>query len=130
MLLVKERDKIRQGVVKLEDDDNLENEIEKLEKDFFRKQIEIYDLDLKILEDEEKFIRLHLKEFVKEADEEDDDTFYEAFEEQPEDKEWSENVSGKEDNGKDPEELKRKQEWIRRLNRIFRKRAWLRNKKV
>lgn len=131
MMCIKERNRIRQDVVKLDESENLEDEIEKLEKKFFQKQIEIFDIDLKILEEEEQFIRLNLREYMTVDQQEEEDMFFEAFEEQPEDSEMIFDISpGKEDNNIDPEELKRKQEWVRKLNRIFRKRAWIRNKKV
>ena len=129
-MLLKERSQIRQELFQLDDNENFDNEIERVEKAFFSKQIEIYDLELKILEEEEHLLRLYLKTFIKDQLEE-EDIFYETFEEQPEDEEWSfGNLSSKEDTGKNTEELKRKEELVRKLNRIFRKRAWLRNKRV
>ena len=130
MMLLKERGRIRQDLVELDENDKFEAEVENLEKKFFRKQIEIYDLDLKILEDEEKLARMYLKDFMNDEQEE-EDLFFVAFEEQPEDEDWNTgNLFNKEDSRKDPEDLKRKKEWVRKLNRIFRKRAWIRNRKV
>ena len=129
MILFKERNRIREDLVKLDDNDSFQKEIEKLEKKFFKKQIEIFDLDLKILEEEENFTRMFLKELLKDAEEE--DIFYEAFEEQPEDEEVSfQSSPATEDGDKNSDELRKKQEWFRKLHKIFRKRAWLRNKKV
>jgi len=128
IILCKERSRIREDLVKLDDNDCFEKEIEKLEKKFFKKQIEIFDLELKILEEEENFARMFLKEFLKDTEEE--DIFYEAFEEQPQDEEVSfQSSPTTEDGGNNSDELKRKQEWLRKLHKIFRKRAWLRNKK-
>ena len=130
MMLLKERGRIRQDLVELDENDTFEDDIENLEKKFFRKQIEIYDLDLKILEEEEKLARMYLKDFMNDEQEE-EDIFYVAFEEQPEDEDLNaENPSSKEDSREDPEDLKRKKEWASGLNRIFRKRAWIRNRKV
>ena len=128
--LLVERKAIRQELVDLEDNETLEKEIERVEKKFFQKQIEIYDLDLKIVEEEEKLIRLKLKEFLTDGESEnEDDFFYEAFEEQPEDLEEQE-IKLKEEGKEKSEEWKKKQQFVAKLNRLFRKRAWLRLRKV
>eukprot|EP00112_Aurelia_sp_Birch-Aquarium-sp1_P022619 Seg643.8 transcript_id=Seg643.8/GoldUCD/mRNA.D3Y31 product="Junction-mediating and -regulatory protein" protein_id=Seg643.8/GoldUCD/D3Y31 len=127
--LVADRRNIRQELVDLEDNETLEKEIQRVEKKFFQKQIEIYDLDLKIVEEEEKLIRLKLKEFLTDGDSEnEDDFFYEAFEEQPEDFQEQE-IKLKKEGKEKSEEWKKKQQFVAKLNRLFRKRAWLRLRK-
>ena len=128
--LLAERKAIRQELVDLEDNETLEKEIERVEQKFFRKQVEIYDLDLKIVEEEEKLIRLKLKEFLTDGEfENEDDFFYEAFEEQPEDFQEQE-IKLREQGNEKSEEWKKKQQFVSKLNRLFRKRAWLRLRKV
>ena len=130
--LSRDRAKIRCELINLEDNENLESELGKLEKTFFKKQMEIYQVDLKIVEEEEKLLRLFLKEYFSEEDAEEIDVFFEAFEEQPEDVDEEEFVTKFElgDNKGRSEEQKKKEDLTKKLNKLFRKRAWLRNKKV
>ncbi|XP_065059518.1 junction-mediating and -regulatory protein-like [Rhopilema esculentum] len=129
--LLRDRAKLRYELINLEDNENLESELGKLEKTFFKKQTEIYQVDLKIVEEEEKLLRLFLKEFFSEEDAEEMDVFFETFEEQPENVDEEEFVTKLEigNNKEKSEEQKKKEDLTKKLSKLFRKRAWLRNKK-
>ncbi len=128
---ISERVKIAKMIASLDESENIEKEIEKIEKKFFEKQIEIYDIDLKIVEEEEKLLRIKLKELKGNEDEgdDDDDEFFEAFEEQPEYFE-EDRVNAKINDVEKDLNWEVKKELSKKLIRLFRKRAWLRNKKV
>eukprot|EP00794_Sanderia_malayensis_P009718 gene9718-10709_t len=127
--LLTERAKIAKTIAGLEENENFELKIEKIEKKFFEKQIEILNFELKIIEEEEKLFRMKLNE-IKKDDDEDQDDFFEAYEEQPEECEDEETTT---DNKS--KEIEKDENWglrnelKKKLHRLFRKRAWLRNKK-
>ena len=130
--LLSERKKITKEVASLEENEHLEEEIAKIEKKFFKKQMEIYSLDLKIVEEEENMYRSKLREMKKDEDDQsvdEDDSFFEAFEEQPE--EFDQSVISVDcPSTENNEALKAKKEVLCKLSLLFRKRAWLRNKQV
>ena len=138
-----QREKVLREVATHKESENMEDELEKIEKKFFRKQIEIYDICLKIIEEEEKLYRLELKQFLKddsnneESDEE--DLFFDSFQEQPAEFENEQELiqffqekqrkttPKKEEKGAD---WHKKRDIVEKLNRCYRKKAWLRINKV
>ncbi|XP_019618937.1 PREDICTED: junction-mediating and -regulatory protein-like [Branchiostoma belcheri] len=118
------RRKIKQEMAFLEEGTNLKLELEKLEQKYYSIQIKLYDVQLKVMEEEEALCRKQLGVIQKELkDEEDTVMFYDACE-TPED---LEDVDLPQFNNSqaDPRVTQLKIT----LNKIFRKRAFIRNNK-
>ncbi|XP_035666231.1 LOW QUALITY PROTEIN: junction-mediating and -regulatory protein-like [Branchiostoma floridae] len=118
-----QRRKIKQEMAFLDEGTNLKVELEKLEQKYYSIQIKLYDVQLKIMEEEEVLCKKQLGVIQKELqDEEDTVMFYDAYE-TPED---LEDVDMPQYNSRaDPRVTQLKMS----LNKIFRKRAFIRNNK-
>ena len=55
---------IKEEVCDLKDNDKLEGELQKIEKKFYKRQLQIFDIKMDIIDNSEKLLRFHLKEFL------------------------------------------------------------------
>lgn len=55
---------IKEEVCDLKDNDKLEGELQKIEKKFYKRQLQIFDIKMEIIDNSEKLLRFHLKEFL------------------------------------------------------------------
>ena len=188
--LILKKEGIKENVCQLAESDHVEDELLALEKRFYKVQLSIFDMQMKIIAEEEKLYRMLLKDFQKEDEnnnitkvnivasieqdennesEDDQDEFFDSFQEQTcsSEEERKNNDENEEKHilkNIDPDivdqflsampvvvqeqsvtemqeidtsikkeksaEWKKKQEIVQTLNRLYRKRAQLRNKKV
>ena len=58
------REFIKVDVCELRDNDKLEGELQKIEKKFYKRQLQIFDIKMEIIDNSEKLLRFRLKEFL------------------------------------------------------------------